>query len=127
VKRFVIPTGTKRRGGTCLIAVAVAFMLTGCKVIPPPKPLNQLTQQEVAGYNDFQQNCARCHDDREGAARQGPTLLSVYKNQYLPSGAPANDDRIRNVILHGRGMMPGLGNTMSDSQIDDLLAYLKTL
>ena len=54
-------------------------------------------------------------------------MLGVYKNQYLPSGAPANDDRVRNVILHGRGMMPALGNAMSDSQIDDLLAYMKTL
>ncbi len=82
---------------------------------------------ERAGYVVFQQNCLRCHDDREGAARQGPTMLGVYKKPYLPSGAPANDDRVRNVILHGRGMMPGLGNALDSGQVDDLLAYLKTL
>jgi len=112
---------------TAAIALACVAALTGCKTVPPPKPLNQLTAQERSGYAAFQQNCARCHNDRETAPLQGPSMLGVYKNQYLPSGAPANDDRVRNVILHGRGMMPALGNAMSDSQIDDLLAYMKTL
>jgi mono/diheme cytochrome c family protein len=110
-----------------VVAAAMLLTITGCKVIPPSKPLNQLTAQERRGYVDFQQNCFRCHEDRETAGKQGPSLLSVYKNQYLPSGAPANDDRIRSVILHGRGMMPALHGAMSDEQIDDLLAYLKTL
>ena len=109
------------------LALACVVGLTGCKVTPPAKPLNQLTAQERSGYAVFQQNCARCHNDRETAPLQGPSMLGVYENQYLPSGAPANDDRVRNVILHGRGMMPALGNALSDSQIDDLLAYMKTL
>ncbi len=110
-----------------MTALGSVFALTGCKVTPPPKPLNQLTSTERAGHVAFQQNCARCHNDRETAPLQGPTMLSVYKNPYLPSGAPANDDRIRNVILHGRGMMPAVGYAMTSDQIDDLLAYLKTL
>jgi mono/diheme cytochrome c family protein len=51
----------------------------------------------------------------------------VYKKQYLPSGMPANDERITEVILRGRAKMPAFGNTLSSDQIDALLAYLKTL
>ena len=40
---------------------------------------------------------------------------------------PANDERITEVIVRGRAKMPAFGNTLSDAQIDALLAYLKTL
>ncbi len=101
---------------------------SGCKPsMPPPKPLDQLTQQEQAGHVVFQQNCGMCHYDREAGSLHGPSLMGVYKKPYLQSGAPANDERITNTIQHGRGMMPPLGGQISSGQIDDLLAYLKTL
>jgi len=102
-------------------------LLTGCKTIPPAKPIEQLTPQEHAGYVLFQQNCAQCHYDRDTGILHGPSLLSVYKNQYLPSGAPANDERITWTIEHGRGMMPSLGGQVSPDDIPAILAYLKTL
>jgi mono/diheme cytochrome c family protein len=40
---------------------------------------------------------------------------------------PANDERVSDMILTGRNMMPGFGQVMSQSQIQDLLAYLHTL
>ena len=103
------------------------LVLSGCRSTPPPKPLAQLTPQEQAGHAAYLTNCAQCHYDREGGALHGPSLLGVYKKPYLPSGAPANDDRITNTILHGRGNMPALGGAVSDAQITDILAYLKTL
>ena len=35
--------------------------------------------------------------------------------------------RVTAVILHGRNMMPALGNTLSDQELADLMAYLHTL
>jgi mono/diheme cytochrome c family protein len=43
----------------------------------------------------------------------------------MPSGAPPTDERITNVILHGRVMMPA--TQLTDDQLHDLLAYLHTL
>jgi mono/diheme cytochrome c family protein len=43
------------------------------------------------------------------------------------SGLPANDERAGESIRLGRGKMPGFGQTLSDQQINDLLAYLHTL
>jgi mono/diheme cytochrome c family protein len=108
-------------------AFGVVLALAGCKTSQPPKPLEQLTPQERAGHNVFLQQCSLCHDDRTGTAMKGPSLLNIYKKQYLPSGAPANDDRITNVVMHGRGMMPAIGGQLSTDDVADLLAYLKTL
>jgi mono/diheme cytochrome c family protein len=54
-------------------------------------------------------------------------LKGVYKKQFLPSGAPANDERVGEVIRHGRRMMPGYAQIYDDRQIADVIAYLKTL
>jgi mono/diheme cytochrome c family protein len=54
-------------------------------------------------------------------------LFGLYRRKYLRSGAPANDDRVTEVILHGRGMMPAMGNSMDEEQLAELLAYLHTL
>jgi mono/diheme cytochrome c family protein len=109
------------------LTAASLFALTGCDNTPPPKPLNQLTANEREGYSAFTNNCSQCHYDRQAGSLHGPSLLSVYKKKYLPSGAPATDERIANVIQHGRGMMPALGNQVSEDDITYILAYLKTL
>ena len=90
-------------------------------------PLNQLNAQQVRGHAVFQSSCSQCHDDRDSDALHGPPMLGVFKQQYLPSGAPANDERVTATILHGHGLMPAVGNRMTQQDIDDLLAYLHTL
>ena len=100
----------------------------GCKPsLPPSKPLADLTPQEAVGYQVFQSHCAACHfADRDGSLH-GPSLHGLYKKPYMPSGAPANDDRVASVILHGHNLMPAMGNTLDEQQLDQLVAYLHTL
>jgi mono/diheme cytochrome c family protein len=107
--------------------VLAATALSGCKQLPPPTPLDQLNPQQMHGHGVFQAQCARCHNDRTTQALHGSSLLGIYKKQYLPSGAAANDERVTATILRGRNMMPPMGNTMDSGDIDDLLAYLHTL
>lgn len=107
--------------------IMLSVFLVGCKHLPPPKPIDQLTPQEHAGRAVFNENCARCHNDRVDKPLHGPSLLGLYKQQYLPSGAPANDERVTHTIQHGRNMMPALGDRLSPDDMADLLAYLHTL
>lgn len=102
-------------------------MLAGCHSPPPSKPYSQLTPIELQGYAVFQSNCARCHYATRTRSFRGPGLQGLFKEKYLPSGAPANDDRVRAAILEGRGMMPAFGNVLDDRQMRALLAYLHTL
>jgi mono/diheme cytochrome c family protein len=95
--------------------------------LPPSTPLSQLTPQQLRGHELFASRCAACHYPNSQDTLHGPGLQGLYKMKYLPSGAPANDDRIASVILHGRGMMPAFANNLDDQQLADLLAYLRTL
>ena len=118
-----------RSQNSLLILAAIA--LTGCKSIAPPTPISELTPQQTLGYGYFQTHCALCHNDREpgprpGAAVQGPSLLSLYKKPYLPSGAPANDDRVTATVLHGHNLMPAFPDT-DPTDLQNLLAYLHSL
>lgn len=101
-------------------------MSTGCHSTPPPKPLNQLTPPEAHGYAVFQSHCAQCHYDRQTGPLHGPSLLGVMQKPYLPSGAPANDERVTATIRHGRNLMPAQPD-LDDQEVADLLAYLHTL
>ena len=121
--KLILPPRTK----ILMSMAALSLALTGCHSTPPPKPLAELTPAEQAGHAAYTARCSACHYDRETGSLHGPSLLAVYKKPYLPSGAPANDDRIRNTILHGRGNMPALGGTVSDDEISSILLYLKTL
>ena len=106
------------------------LLLCGSHHLPPPTPLDQLNADQRAGYDAFQTHCALCHNERTGDAKNGPSLLGVYKKPYLPSGAPANDDRISNTILHGHGLMPAQPNldpNLDPDTLRALLAYLHTV
>jgi mono/diheme cytochrome c family protein len=105
----------------------VMCALAGCKSMPPPMLLEQLNSQQMHGHAVFQAHCLVCHYDRKDKPLHGPPLLGVFKKPTLPSGAPANDERVTATILHGHGLMPAMGNTMDQQDLDDLLAYLHTL
>jgi mono/diheme cytochrome c family protein len=123
-----VPPQTMRPKNFLLILAVAA--LSGCKNTTPPTPLSQLTPQQSLGYQYFQSHCAQCHYDRQPGPRpgavQGPSLLSLYKKPYLPSGAPANDDRVTATILHGHNMMPASPDT-DPTDLQNLLAYLHSL
>ena len=101
--------------------------LAGCKSVPPPTPLEQLNEQQMRGHAVYQAHCVVCHYDRRNGPLNGPSMLGVFKKPYLPSGAPANDERVTATILHGRNMMPAQGNKIDAQDLEDLLAYLHTL
>jgi mono/diheme cytochrome c family protein len=107
------------------ILAAALLALTGCKPLPPSKPSSQWTPQEAHGAAIFQQSCARCHYPTTTQGLKGPGLQAITKGKAMPSGAPPTDERLTAVILHGHGMMPQ--TSLDGQQLQDLLAYLRTL
>ena len=111
-----------------LCCVSLGLLLAvGCKSLPPGKPLSSLTPEEARGRAVFVSTCARCHNAYDAQALHGPSLFGVFRKPYLPSGAPARDDRVMEVVLHGRNLMPPSGGGLTDQQLQDLLRYLHTL
>ena len=86
-----------------------------------------------AGKKVFEQNCAMCHYANQTKNKIGPGMKGILKNKLLPySHKPATIANVRDQIETGnpRGKpmpMPPFGSKLSKTQIDDLIAYLKTL
>jgi mono/diheme cytochrome c family protein len=106
----------------------IALGVAGCgPTLGPSKAVSALSPQEQRGRVVYQQYCASCHYTNQTGDLHGPSLFALYRRKYLPSGAPANDERVTPVIERGRNMMPAYGNDLNDQQLQDLLAYLHTL
>ena len=121
------PTSKPRLSPLFCLTLAVSLaLLSGCRSIAPPTPLDQLNAQQREGYDVFQTRCAACHYERTDQPKNGPTLVGLYKKPYLHSGAPANDDRVTATVLHGHGLMPAQPNLDPDA-LNALLAYLHTV
>jgi mono/diheme cytochrome c family protein len=106
------------------VSIAVA-VISGCRSLPPSKPESQFTEQEARGQQVYKANCAKCHYPNNTHSLHGPGLQAITKVKAMPSGAPPTDERLTVVILRGRNMMPA--TQLGDDQLNDLLAYLKTL
>ncbi|MGA2889371.1 MAG: cytochrome c [Terracidiphilus sp.] len=106
-------------------AAGLAVGLVGCRSLPPSKPASQWTPEEARGAQVYQAKCARCHYPTTTQGMHGPGLQAITKVKSMPSGAPPTDERLTQVILHGRVMMPA--TPLDDDQLHDLLAYLHTL
>lgn len=102
-----------------------AFSLSGCRPLPPSKPASEWTPKEARGAAVFQAKCARCHYPTTTKPLHGPGLQALTRLKAMPSGAPPTDERLTEVILDGRQVMPP--TQITDDQLSDLLAYLHTL
>jgi mono/diheme cytochrome c family protein len=108
-----------------LCAAGSVLLAAGCRSLPASKPEALWTIDEARGAQLFQQKCARCHYPTTTHGLHGPGLQALTKIKAMPSGAPPTDERITQIILHGRLEMPA--TQLNDDQLSDLLAYLHTL
>jgi len=87
-----------------------------------------LNPREAAGRRVYDEYCDRCHEPYSSRGKKGPPLKGLFKRQYMSlSGLPANDDRVGDIIVHGRSQMPAYGQVLNEKQIQDLLVYMHTL
>ncbi|MGA8442641.1 MAG: cytochrome c [Candidatus Sulfotelmatobacter sp.] len=103
--------------------------LTGCDVERRRSDAELgLNPQQAAGRKIYDNYCDRCHRPYSTKGKKGPGLKGTFQHQYLSlSGLPANDERVSDIIRNGRPDMPGYSQTLSQQDIQDLLAYLHTL
>ena len=73
--------------------------------------------QVSRGYELFQLNCAHCHGS-DARGDEGPDLHGVAKS----------DARISSLIKNGiKGEMPKFGEKLTDTDVNALIAFLRTL
>ncbi|MBX7218496.1 MAG: cytochrome c [Blastocatellia bacterium] len=80
-----------------------------------------------SGESLFKGSCKQCHMVTEDAL-VGPGLKGVLTSKKkLENGKAATEANVRSVIKKGGGGMPSYEKKFTEAQIDDLIAYLKTL
>jgi mono/diheme cytochrome c family protein len=122
----------RRRMWSWLILVSLAGLMAadlGCEVERRKSDAELgLNGQEAAGRKIYDSYCIRCHEPYAKRGKKGPGLKGVFQNKYLSlSGLPANDERVTDIIRLGRSEMPSYSQTLSQQDMQDLLAYLHTL
>lgn len=111
-----------------LVCACLALTLSSCKVERRKSDAELgLNPQQATGRGIFDARCARCHEAYSSSDLQGPSLKGLFKKQYMSSGIPANDERVKELIRFGRSKMPAYGQILTQQQLDDLMAYLHTL
>lgn len=110
------------------LAVGAMLLLAACEAEPHKTDAELgLNAQQAHGRRVWEQHCQECHYAYVSRSLRGPSMQGLFKKQSMPSGIPANDDRVRDVIVLGRSKMPAFGRVLTDQQVDDLIAYLHTL
>ncbi len=75
----------------------------------------------------FESKCSFCHYADRTDSNLGPGLKGVLKEETLPaSGKPATAENVEKQLLTPYQSMPSF-STLSGQEIEDLVAYLKTL
>ena len=93
---------------------------------PAPTSAAKLSEQETRGENLFRQRCSLCHLPRKlkfgSPAVIGPDLTGLFRE-----ASPDKMKLLKGSILKGGPDMPGFQYGLEPKEVDDLIAYLKTL
>jgi mono/diheme cytochrome c family protein len=111
-----------------IMMLFVATIFSACDAEPRKSDAELgLNAQQGAGRRVYDSRCAECHYAYSTHNLRGPSLHGLFKKQVMSSGIPANDERVLDIILLGRGKMPAFQNKLTQQQVDELMAYLDTL
>jgi len=94
-------------------------------------PLPDVEGDAAKGKEIFQESCSLCHET-SSKFKLGPGMQGISQKgpHALTDGTEVADESsatLRKQIVKGAGTMPPAGAAFSDQQVNDLIAYLRTL
>jgi mono/diheme cytochrome c family protein len=104
------------------LLITFVFLYIATMIVSAAIPQRPASQAVANGQHLFNQSCTACHDTLGTTAKSGPGLKSYYR-EHKPH---PTDAAVRAIILEGKGRMPAF-SSFGKPEIDDLVAYLKTL
>ncbi len=118
---------------------AVASTQTPAATAPEPTPVVHAAEgatpaqdaksakgDAAKGKAVFEQ-CAICHNVDSDEEKMGPALKGLFHKQKMKNGHPVNEENVRAIIKAGGNGMPGYEDLLSAEEMDNLIAYLKTI
>ncbi|SRR5258707_8999645 len=106
--------------GLVILGFSAAFSAHSIKPVSPE-------QANVDAKGLFAKECATCHS-KDGQAKTFKAKFNHARNLTDAKWqAEVTDERLVNSIHNGKGKMPAFGKKLSDSQINALVAFVRTL
>ena len=110
-----------------VFAVLVLVVSAGLAQKKAPAKDKKEGGNPAAGEKIFKEKCAICHYADKTDKRIGPGMKGVFKREKMWDDRPMNEANVRDMILKGGGKMVGFEDTMDAKEINNVVAYLKTL
>lgn len=79
-----------------------------------------------AGKEVFEQ-CGVCHHADKTDKKMGPGLKGLFKKDKMANGNAPTEENVLKVINEGGNGMPAYEELLSKEEVENLMAYLKTL
>jgi mono/diheme cytochrome c family protein len=106
-----------------IVLIAALVCLPVMLVIARPSP--SAGQSNAAAL--YSKNCARCHG-KDGKAKGFKAKATGTRNLSDAQWQDrVSDERIFNSLNNGKGKMPAFGKKLSDSELEALVSYVRTL
>ncbi len=116
-----------------VFVIAVGLALPATAVVWAGSDKAPLSPEAKAGKKVYASNCAVCHYADQAGNKIGPGLKGLLTAKVMPDGkTPATVANVRDQIEKGAPNadpmpMPAFKEKLSKTEMDDLIAYLKTL
>jgi mono/diheme cytochrome c family protein len=103
--------------------VALLILISMVPRVAQTQTNSAAKQHASNGQQVFIQKCMACHSVNKDQVMTGPSLWSeTSKSPHKKSPA-----QIRTIIQDGKGKMPPWKTILTPDQVDDVIAYLRTL
>lgn len=115
----------RRLLAVCILASAGAMGITNViGLADTAKPA--MNAKAKRGAAIFQQNCVSCHNKQPNDSTPfgPPNLHGIFSSKPMVT-PPVTPAQATDVIKNGKAPMPAFGSTLTEAQINDLIAYLK--
>jgi len=138
----VKPAATERPAATATTAPAVATAPPGATATTAPPATATVAAAAAAapsateGKTRYTASCASCHgEDAAGGKKIGDVIAADIREPALEEAFKGDNALIGRAILDGKDeegndlspAMPRFKGKLTDQQVDDIIAYLKTL
>jgi mono/diheme cytochrome c family protein len=114
-------------GGVVVAAIAMHSLTASAQQAQSP---TTLSATEKVGRKIFQTRCAMCHVGQDPATEFASDVAAGQQTTFGPllsKAQAANEEKLREKIKNGGTRMPGYKLALSDQQIDQVIAFLKTV
>jgi mono/diheme cytochrome c family protein len=103
------------------------FSLIGVLVFGLAGMASAQKKGDAAKGKEVFEQCSVCHNADSDEKKMGPGLKGLMSKAKMKNGKAPTDANVRAIVKAGGNGMPAYEDMLSAEEMDNLLAYLKTL